>query len=527
MKPWYAVPAVVGIAVSALLQCSGNRGAGAPENRNALAYVGPTLITRQDADAFEFVSRYVPGEQDTFGLARNGQIWALIATEAIYQQECRNPENGKIRSGREWELKRRSYLANAFEIQILQGNCGYADAEVRNYYDAHRDDFRTITYSDAAKPCTTNVVPPFDSIRGDVAKKLFMSSYKHDSGSLNLNDPRLFKMFRERMYRDHFLKKYYLEKYGKVLPDSIRTLCGSNAVIDTGDLNLVLSWMSAADRDSYKKDPSFIIRRLLQWKLFEEKAMVMNYASKVEVEKVLSWAWKNEIVRHYIRNRLAPVVEKSTPVDPAMALFSCWDESGSPSARVDSAKLKDHGARLALQKKALLFDSLVYAILKGRGVTFLTPDTWSDGRVREPGKLLREADSLRDSGSLPQAQTFYNILTDYYLFTAEGRTALFELAKLQAEQQEQGRLDAIKNFRLYCVLGGNRDRWCEVIFRIAFIYDQFLHRKEMAGVNYRWVLKNAPDCTFAGDAEVMLRHLGKPMPDAETLRAEAKRGKEK
>jgi hypothetical protein len=296
MKPWFAAPAAVSTAALALFLCICNRGV--PEGTNALAYIGSVPVTQQDADAFEFVSSYVPGEQDTFGLARNGGVWALIATEAIYQQECRSPENSKIRSGREWELKRLSYLSNAFEIQILQGNCGYSDAEVRSYYDAHRNDFRTITYSDSGKPCTTNVVPPFDSVRRNVAKRLFLNSYKHDSGSLNLNDPRLFNMFRERMYRDYFLKKYFLEKYGKALPDSITTLCGGSAIVDTGDLNLVLSWMSAADRDSYKKDPALIVRRLLQWKLFGEKAMAMKYASRAEVEKVLSWAWKNEIVRH-------------------------------------------------------------------------------------------------------------------------------------------------------------------------------------------------------------------------------------
>ena len=525
MKSWHAAPAAVCIAVSVLLLCMCNRGV--PENKHALAYVGSMPITRQDADAFEFVSRYVPGEQDTFGLARNGQLWALIATEAIYQQVQKDPANREIRSGREWELKKLSYLSKAFEIQILQGNCGYSDTEVRNYYDTHRDGFRTVTYSDSGKPCTTNVVPPFDSVRGNVAKNLFMSSYKRDSGSLNLNDPRLFKMFRERMYRDYFLKKYYLEKYGKVLPDTIGTLCGSNAIVDTGDINLVLSWMSAADRDSYKKDPSFIIRRLLQWKLFGEKAVAMGYASGAEVEKVLSWAWKNEIVRHYVHDNLAPAVENSAPVDPVMAFFSYWDENGSPSARVDSAKLKEHSARLASQKKAILFDSLIYAIRSAREVKFLTPDAWSDGRVKDPVKLFQEADSLRDSGSLSQAQTMYNILTEYYPFTAQGKTALFELAKLQAEQQEQGRLDAVKNFRRYLVLGGDRSRRCEAMFRIAFVYDQYLHRKEFAGANYRWVVENAPDCSFAGDAEVMLRHLGEPLPDPDVLRAEAKRVKEK
>lgn len=521
MKQKYRAVTMCGSAAIVLLLCVCDRGI--QKTEHSLVYVGSTLITQQDADAFEFVCRYAPGEQDSLGLTRNGRIWALIAVEAIYQQAGRGPENVMIRSGREWELKKRSYLSKAFEIQILQGNCGYTDAEVRNYFDAHRSDFRTITYSDAEKPCTTQIIPPFDSIRGDVARQLFLSNYKQDPGTLNLRNPRLFRMFRERMYRDYFLKKYYLEKYGKVLPDSIRTLYGSNALIDTGEIAVILSWMSAVDRDSYKKDPSFIIRCLLQWKLFGEKAVAMGYDSRPEVKAVLDWAWKNELVRNYVHKNLIPAVENSAPVDSVLALFSYWDENGGPSARIDSVKLKNHLSRLALQKKALLFDSLVYRVRCASGVRFLSPDTWADGRVKDPAVFLREADSLRDAGNIMQAQTMYTILTDYYLFTAEGRTALFECAKLQAEQPEQSRLDAVRNFRRFLILDNDRGRQCETMFRIGFIYDRYLNRADMAEVNYRWILKNTPDCTFAGDAGVMLRYLGKPMPDPELLREEAKR----
>jgi hypothetical protein len=45
----------------------------------------------------------------------------------------------------------------------------------------------------------------------------------------------------------------------------------------------------------------------------------------------------------------------------------------------------------------------------------------------------------------------------------------------------------------------------------------------MAEVNYKWVLKNAPDCELADDAEFMMLHLGEQMSSVEELQAEVKR----
>jgi len=58
---------------------------------------------------------------------------------------------------------------------------------------------------------------------------------------------------------------------------------------------------------------------------------------------------------------------------------------------------------------------------------------------------------------------------------------------------------------------------------IGFINDEYLNKSDLAQINYRWVLKNTPECELADDAEFMSLHLGESMSSVEELRAEALR----
>ena len=491
------------------------------QQKDRLAYVGSTLITQDDVDAFEAVTRFMPVRQDTFGLAKTDPVAALITTEAIFQRVRWNPANIGVLYGSEWKWKKRCYLSKMFGIEILQRNCGYTVAEVRNYYDMHRDEFRTITFPDSTgKPCTTQVVPPFDSVRSSVAEKLFLSNYKPDSTFMNLSDRRFFRMFRERGYAEYFMEKYYKEKFSRPFPDSIIDLYGKDNAIDAADMATCLSWVPVNQRDSYKKNPQMIMTWLIQWKLFSEKALAMGYATEPLVKNVLHWAWKLELAQRYVNTTLVPLARKGVYIDSIMALYSYADEGGNVGAVIDSTKWKNYYASLISRQVSMKFDSLIYRIRCACGVKFLQ-DTWMDAIAKDPAKLARQADSLRDAGNILQAQCDYNILTDYFIFTDEGKYALFELAKIQAESRIP--TDAIRNYRRFLLRDADPGKRCEIMFRIGFLYDQKLNKLEMAEANYRWVLKNAPECTFAGDAEVMLRHLGEPMPSAEELREEVKR----
>ena len=83
--------------------------------------------------------------------------------------------------------------------------------------------------------------------------------------------------------------------------------------------------------------------------------------------------------------------------------------------------------------------------------------------------------------------------------------------------------DAIKNYRRFLVLDIDKSKQCNNMFMIGFIYDEYLDRPDMAELNYKWVLKNAPDCELADDAEFMMLHLGEQMASVDELQAEVKR----
>ena len=58
---------------------------------------------------------------------------------------------------------------------------------------------------------------------------------------------------------------------------------------------------------------------------------------------------------------------------------------------------------------------------------------------------------------------------------------------------------------------------------IGFVYSEYLSKPELAEANYKWILKNTPECELADDAEFMCLHLAEPMIGVDELQAEAKR----
>jgi tetratricopeptide (TPR) repeat protein len=134
---------------------------------------------------------------------------------------------------------------------------------------------------------------------------------------------------------------------------------------------------------------------------------------------------------------------------------------------------------------------------------------------------MMHADSLRDTGNTNEAEMIYEMLSKQFLFTSEGMRSLIEVAKILTERQQYTM--AIKNYRDYLVLSKDISKRCNTFFMIGFIYDEYLNKPEDARVNYRWVLKNTPDCELTDDAEFMSLHLGEAMNSVEELRAEAMR----
>ena len=80
MKERYVALSAAGIL---LLMCMCYHGV---SQKDRLAYVGATLITRQDAEAFSSISQYYPNPPEEFFLGTRPQTGAIIETEAIYRK---------------------------------------------------------------------------------------------------------------------------------------------------------------------------------------------------------------------------------------------------------------------------------------------------------------------------------------------------------------------------------------------------------------------------------------------------------
>jgi len=203
-----------------------------------------------------------------------------------------------------------------------------------------------------------------------------------------------------------------------------------------------------------------------------------------------------------------------------MVKYSYYDEFGNPGTAPDTTNLKDHMSRLISQQTNEHFDGLLYNIRSKAHVRFLTKD-WADERDKNPAAIIRKADSLRDTGNTAEAEPLYRTLSTDFAFTPEGKKAIIELAKLQTEQQVY--TEAIRNYRRVLLTDSDAGKRCNYMFMIGFIYDEYLDRPDMAEINYKWVLKNAPDCELNDDAEFMMLHLGEQMSSVDELQAEVKR----
>ncbi|MFO7772415.1 MAG: hypothetical protein R6V59_00460, partial [Dehalococcoidia bacterium] len=91
--------------------------------------------------------------------------------------------------------------------------------------------------------------------------------------------------------------------------------------------------------------------------------------------------------------------------------------------------------------------------------------------------------------------------------------ALIEMAKIKTEDQKYHR--AVEYYRKHTIL--YNDRKCNNFFMTGFIFDEYLNSPKKAEMNYKWILKNTPDCELADDAEFMCLHLDEPTPGVETL----------
>ena len=503
---------------------------GVPQ-KERLAYVGAALITRQDADAFSGVIQYYPTPPEEFFLGNQHQVGAVVETEAIYRKTRWSLANIRLRHGLEWKWRERYYISTLFTERILRGNLGYTDKELKKYYNSHKKNYVSVTYDSTGKACTSDVPQSFEVVKGEIAEKLFLSVHSPDSAfkskvqtvDTNVAEREWLRYVRGgEGIREVFMKRYFKEKYGRDYPDSMSDIYGKEKIITPEDMEVMLAWIPINRREQIKNNPQGVndlAQWLLRWKLFSEKAASTGFTSQPVVQSTLKWVWRFEIAQRYVNEKIVPLVNKDIHIDTAMALYAYWDETETPGRMVDSAGWKNSLSRQCTLQRTVKFDSLIYRIRKNEGVRFL--NDWKDDKAKDPAALLRQADSLRDTGSTLDAQNAYQMLVDNFFFTKEGKKALIEIAKIKTEQQAYR--EAVNNYRRFLVVDADESKRCNYMFMIGFIYDEYCDKPALAEENYKWVLKNASDCELADDAEFMMLHLGEQMAGVDELQAEVKR----
>ena len=525
------IPGIVAVVCCALLlSCGSNE-----ETDRPLIRIGRSVFRQSDMEAFTRVTENYPKTASEFKLATRLPITAFMECAALYKKERFNPVNLIYRFSNDWKWKKRYLIAVNFITDVLQRHLGYPEKELKRYYTDHRDEFTTRIVEDSAGiPCTTSVAVPLDvDLKRQIAERLFLRDYEPDStflattgispGNENTLKGQWIKYVRSEGYQQIFLQKYYQEKFGRPYPVSYEALVGSGKVLSRNDMKTLFTWMSGKRREMVSTNQASYNRAvelLMRWYLFSEKAKATGYASGKDIKSTLSWLGRFECAQRYISTVIGPKVKANVSVDSSMAFYSWRDECGTPGNAIDSGAWHTHLDRLTRQLTQDYFNTELGELRREADITFLVPE-WDSLRTGDPAVLLIRADSLREDGRNTAAETVYRAVVRNFAVTPQGKRAIGTLAELFTERRQYP--EAIAMYRHVLLLENGPDDRGQSMFMAGFIYDEYLARPEMAEVNYKWVLKNAPDCPAAREAEFMMLHLNDPAGTAEELRAEALR----
>jgi tetratricopeptide (TPR) repeat protein len=284
-----------------------------------------------------------------------------------------------------------------------------------------------------------------------------------------------------------------------------------------------MNWIAPESRQANKPADKqrFLVEWLLKWKLFSEEAQKFGYQKRVDVVKITEWAYKFTTAFNYINTNIIVRYKSAVKIDTSLCYYEYWDRSSvAPGIKPDSASLREIVASDRDSKAQVVFDEYIYQLRTKAGVNFLAGE-YVDGKIKDPKEMAKTADSLFAAGTSKDAEKIYRELVDNFPFTTYGQNALVELAKILTENESYS--DAVSNYRRYLLLSSEPDRQCNIFFMIGFVYGEYLSRPEIAEAHYKWILKNAPACELADDAEFMYLHLDEPMIGVDELQGEAKR----
>jgi tetratricopeptide (TPR) repeat protein len=524
------------------------------DDKEKFARVGGTVLSQTDFKNFQMMQREYPTQMGELFPGNRSAATSLVETEALAQKAGWLGAR-KVESSADWKWKELYFPGQMYIKNVLSVTLGFTENDIKKYYDAHRDDFKMV-FKVPVNPADTSKVAgdsaqasqpqmrdsveylTLESAKGEIVKKLFFVKYppsaefykaqqpaEGDSNALALDSNMVKERWLATMRADlpqFFMKKFYEEKYGKPYSDSLSEWYGEGKAITPADLEVILNWLPEGRRDGYKNPQGtrFLTQWLLKWKLFAEQAQKNGYASKQEVVDIMRWAKRFDVASSYVKSNLMPAINKSAKVDTLMCVYSYWDRESEPGVMPDTGETSRSVAEGLNLLRTIALDKEISAIRQQKKVTWFQND-WKDDKDKSAKEQMAQADSLLNAGETAKAEELYRKVNMDLPFTTEGTQALLELAKISTETEKYKQ--AVKYYRDFLLLSKDKEKRYNTFFMIGFIYDEYLDKPKHAAINYRWILKNAPTCELADDAEFMYLHLDEPMIGVEELQAEAKR----
>jgi hypothetical protein len=427
-------------------------------------------------------------------------------------------------------------------------NLGFTDAQLNEFYKKSPESFSVLTKTEIG--LDSSFIPEFEKIKRQVADQLFYEKYKPDSAFIEglgqwANDSSSVRNHWIYSARSNppefFMHQLYKEHYGEVYADSIQQIYGDGKLIGSDDIDVIRSWVPENRANSMRMKE--LVEWLLKWKLFSDQAEKLGLASTHEFKEMLHWALRVDVAQEYISQEILPKHNIPKPAtDSSLAMLILFDQQGN-TAIPESARIDSELENIVKTRINTIVDKEIYNIRKSVKVAYLQSD-WRDEKDADPVLLIVKADSLREAGSgadvdldqpdalklIEEAENIYRILTTNFAFTEQGRKAHSEMAKIQIDKynsspnQEKYLLtEAIKYYRKGQIFESEQETLCNSYFMAGFTYDEYLKNFALAEANYKWILKNSPDCALVSDAEFMMLHLDEPMTSIEEIQARSLR----
>ncbi|MFP4015128.1 MAG: hypothetical protein ACLFVQ_13660 [Chitinispirillaceae bacterium] len=505
--------------------------------------VGRRILGQENLEAFKKVAGIYPAPNPHYFPGDREKVSHMVDCEAIYQERKSGKLEKKITGSLDWEWKKKYYTSSLY-FDLFE-TLGFTEEQLKEYYTANSERFRKQIKTEEGKD--SSFTPSFENVKNDVADELFYETYKPDSQFIaklgeKANDSSALKnhwIYSARSNPpDFFLPRIFKEKFAEPLSDSVEQFYGEGKTITPRDLDVILTWVSENQKAQMSTDN--LIKWLLKWELFSEQAIKLGLTEKPAYKEIMHWALRTEYARNYLAEEILPQLSQQETTDTTLALLAYYDRIGRVT-KPDSSVISSELQKIAEFKLRTKIDSAIYDIRKSAGIAFHQSD-WKDQRNADYDSLLAVADSLKEASADPdldqnkasqlldKAEEMYRTLAENFAFTDEGRKAYKEVAqilidKYKSKPDAQKFLlhSAISYYRKGLVLDHSKESGCNSLFMIGFTYDENLKNYELAEANYKWILKNSPECQLASDAEFMMLHLGEPMTSIEEIQGQTMR----